>query len=66
MMSTEPHVSNSLTVMAVQAVDPSIAGAISVIGGAIATAIIQYAAYHWPRGYHRRDAVKDKTGGDSE
>jgi len=61
-------VSNSLAVMTVHAVDPSIAGAISVIGGAIATAIIQYAAYHWPRGFHKREAIKNSAsnGGDEE
>jgi hypothetical protein len=56
-------VNSALTVAAVHALDPSLAGAVSVIGGAIATAIIQYAAYHWPRGYHRREAVKDRAGG---
>lgn len=42
-------------------VDPTVAAAISMIAAALATAILRYAAYHWPSGYHKRGAVKNES-----
>jgi len=41
-------------------VDPTVAAAISMIAAALATAILRYAAYHWPSGYHKRGAVRNE------
>lgn len=35
--------------------DPTIAAAVSMIAAAVSTAILRYAAYRWPTGYHRKD-----------
>jgi hypothetical protein len=42
-------------------VDPSLAAAVSMIAAALATAILRFAAYQWPSGYHRRGSVKDNA-----
>lgn len=40
--------------------DPAIAAPIATLAGAMATAIIMWASYNYPRGYHRRGAEKDE------
>jgi hypothetical protein len=40
--------------------DASLAAILSILASAIATAILRYAAYKWPQGYHDRDAVKNE------
>lgn len=37
-----------------QKLDPTLAAAISTITAALATAILRYSAFHWPRGYHKK------------
>ena len=39
--------------------DPSLAAPIATLTGAIATAILMWASYTYPRGYHRSNAEKD-------
>lgn len=39
----------------------ALAGAISIIGSAVATAILYWATYRFPRGYHDRRAVKNES-----
>jgi hypothetical protein len=34
--------------------DPTVAAAISMIAAAVSTAILRYAAYRWPTGYHKK------------
>ena len=40
--------------------DPSLAAPIATLTGAIATAIIMWASYNYPRGYHRGGAEKNE------
>lgn len=40
--------------------DPALAAPLATLAGAIATAIIMWASYNYPRGYHRRGAEKDE------
>lgn len=40
--------------------DPAISGAIATLSSAIATAILMFAAYNWPRGSRRRRRRRDE------
>ncbi len=42
--------------------DPALAAPIATVAGAVATAILMWASYNYPRGYHRGDAERDLRG----
>lgn len=39
--------------------DPALAAPIATVAGAVATAILMWASYNYPRGYHRDGARRD-------
>ncbi len=46
--------------------DPSLAAPIATLTGAVATAILMWASYNFPRGYHRSDAEKNEDDEEDE
>ncbi len=42
--------------------DPALAAPIATVAGAVATAILMWASYNYPRGYHRDDARRNPRG----
>lgn len=43
--------------------DPALAAPIATVAGAIATAILMWASYNFPRGYHRDGAARNNEDG---
>lgn len=39
--------------------DPTLAAAISTLTGTVSVAILMYATYKWPKGYHDPEARKN-------
>ena len=43
--------------------DPALAAPIATVAGAVATAILMWASYNYPRGYHRDGALRNEKRG---